>query len=182
MSERRRIILIVATAAFWFTAMSNAQDSPSLGDLARQQRSQKASAGAEDATAPKVITNEEIPVDTTPQTVVDASSARHSATSASSNGMKQSGEHWRSQIQAQKSQIASLQKQMDQLNQSVRFASHPCNGPRCVEWNERQRQKQQEVERMQAELDRRKKSLEEMQETARKQGYGNSVYEPDIAK
>ena len=31
---------------------------------------------------------------------------------------------------------------------------------------------------MQAQLDGQKKRLEEMQESARKQGYGNSVYDP----
>jgi hypothetical protein len=31
---------------------------------------------------------------------------------------------------------------------------------------------------MQAELEQQKKKLEDMQETARKQGYGNAVYEP----
>jgi len=97
---------------------------------------------------------------------------------APANATKQSAERWKSQIQAQKAQIASLQKQIDSLNQSVHFANHECAGPRCVQWNERQREKQQQAERMQARLDGQKRHLEEMQESVRKQGYGNSVYDP----
>jgi predicted ribosome quality control (RQC) complex YloA/Tae2 family protein len=47
-----------------------------------------------------------------------------------------------------------------------------------VGWNERQREKQQRVERMQAQLQEQKRRLEEMQDSARKQGYGSSVYDP----
>ena len=182
MARTYKLILVLAAAISLLATIAKSQDSPSLGDLARQQRLQKASAGVKDANAPKVITNEEILQNAIAQPSVDSSSGDHRSMPASSNGMKQSGERWKSQIEAQKSQIANLQKQMDQLNQSIRFASHPCTGPRCVEWNERQREKQQQVERMQADLSVRKKSLEEMQESARKQGYGNSVYEPDTTK
>jgi chaperonin cofactor prefoldin len=178
MRARCKLVLAAATAVSLFTIIANAQDPPSLGDLARQQRSQKASSEAKDASTPKVITNEEIPERAAPQPAVDTSSSEHAHMPASSNGIKQSSEHWKAQIQTLKSQIASLQKQIDQVNQSVHFASHECAGPRCVEWNERQREKQQRVERMQAQLEGQKKHLEEMQESARKQGYGNSVYDP----
>jgi DNA repair exonuclease SbcCD ATPase subunit len=182
MTRTYKLILVLASAVSLPATIANAQDSPTLGDLARQQRSQKASAGATDVNSPKIITNEGIPENATPQPAANPSSSQHGTLPQSSNGMKQSAEHWKSQIEAQKNQIASLQKQMDQLNQSVRFVSHPCEGPRCVEWNQRQREKQQRIERMQAELDTRKKNLGEMQESARKQGYGNSVYEPDTTK
>jgi hypothetical protein len=182
MARTYKFILVLAAAISFLATIAKSQDSPSLGDLARQQRLQKASAGVKDADASKVITNEEIHQNAIAQPAADSSSVDHRSMPASSNGMKQSGEQWKSQIEAQKSQIATLQKQMDQLNQSIRFASHPCAGPRCVEWNEHQREKQQQVERMQADLNGRKKSLEEMQESARKQGYGNSVYEPDTTK
>jgi molecular chaperone GrpE (heat shock protein) len=49
----------------------------------------------------------------------------------------------------------------------------------CVQYNEHQVEKQDEVQRMQAELEQQKKRLEDMQEAARKQGYGNSVWEPN---
>jgi uncharacterized coiled-coil protein SlyX len=47
-----------------------------------------------------------------------------------------------------------------------------------VQYNQRQVQKQDEVQRMQKQLDEQKKKLEEMQESARKAGLGSSVYEP----
>jgi len=39
-------------------------------------------------------------------------------------------------------------------------------------------QKQQQVDRMQQELKQQQKQLEDMQETARQQGYGSSVGDP----
>jgi len=182
MGTRCKLVFVLGAAVSLFAGTAYAQDSPSLGDLARQQRKQKEQAEitpGKDAAAPRVITNEEIPeqAETTP-TPPAAAGERGSSMPASSTGAKQSAEKWKSQIQAQKGQIASLQKQIDTVNQSIHFASHTCAGPRCVQWNERQREKQQQVERMQAQLDGQKKHLEEMQESARKQGYGNSVYEP----
>jgi uncharacterized coiled-coil protein SlyX len=47
-----------------------------------------------------------------------------------------------------------------------------------VQWNERQKQKQQEVERMRSQLETQKKRLQSMQESARQQGYGGTVYDP----
>jgi peptidoglycan hydrolase CwlO-like protein len=78
---------------------------------------------------------------------------------------------------AQKNQVASLQGQIDELSESIRFAPANCVA-NCVGWNERQREKQQRVERMQAQLEDMKKRLDETQEAARKQGYGSSVYDP----
>jgi predicted ribosome quality control (RQC) complex YloA/Tae2 family protein len=39
-------------------------------------------------------------------------------------------------------------------------------------------QKENRVEVMKAQLEEQQKRLEDMQEAARKQGYGNSVYDP----
>jgi len=182
MGTRCKLIFVLGAAVSLFAGTAYAQDSPSLGDVARQQRQQKEQSETttgKGAAAPRVITNEEIPehAASTP-TPPEEGGGRGNSMPASSTGAKQSAERWKSQIQAQKTQIASLQKQIDQVNQSIRFASHTCAGPRCVQWNERQREKQQQVERMQAQLDGQKKRLDEMQESARKQGYGNSVYDP----
>jgi hypothetical protein len=43
---------------------------------------------------------------------------------------------------------------------------------------ERQREKEQQLESMQTRLVEQQKRLEELQEAARKQGFGSSVYEP----
>jgi hypothetical protein len=158
-----------------------AQDSPSLGDLARQQRQQREqskTAPGKDAKASKVITNEEIPEHAGPAPAPFAGGHEHpTSMPVPSNGPKQSDEHWKSQILSQKNQIATLQRQVDEISESIRFAPANCVA-NCVGWNERQREKQQRVQRMQAQLDEEKRRLEEMQDAARKQGYGSSVYDP----
>jgi DNA repair exonuclease SbcCD ATPase subunit len=177
-----RILLVCVAAISLSAATANAQDEPSLGDLARQQRQQKQQAKAapgKDAKSAKVITNEELPAHAaTPSTSTSAtSSGGPTSPPDSASAPKVPAEQWKSQILSQKNQIASLQSQIDQLNESIRFAPANCV-ENCASWNERQKEKQQQVERMQAQLEEQKKRLDEMQESARRQGYGSSVYDP----
>jgi predicted RNase H-like nuclease (RuvC/YqgF family) len=141
-----------------------------LGDVARQQR-QKQQAKKSQA-APKVVTNEDIPEH--PQDPSDQ--AAPDAPPAHAPGSK-SAERWKAEIQAQKQTVATLQGQIDKLNSSVHFveANRYWNG---AQYNQRQEQKQEQVERMKAQLAEQQKRLDEMQEGARKDGYGNAVYEP----
>ncbi len=183
MSTRYELILVLAAAVSLIAGTARGQDSPSLGDLARQQRQQKEqskTAPGKDAKASKVITNEEIPerTGTGPATSPGArGQASQNSMPAPSNGAKQPPEQVKSQILTQKSKIATLQGQVDELNESVRFAPANCV-ENCVGWNERQREKQQRAERMQAQLEEEKRRLEDMQDSARKQGYGSSIYDP----
>jgi chromosome segregation ATPase len=172
-----RILFALAATMPLLAAPARSQDSPSLGDVARQQRKQSKATPGKDAKPSKVITNEEIPEHDASDAAHTSSGVESSSSTVSADGAKQPAEHWKSQIQSEKGQIASLQKQIAQLNESIRFAPANCVG-RCVEWNERQREKLQQVERMQTQLDAQKKHLDEMQESARKQGYGSSVYDP----
>jgi hypothetical protein len=174
-----RLILILSAVMASF-AVVWAQDSPSLGDLARQQRQQKEQSKAtpdKDAKTSKVITNEELPSHTEPQSVHVASKGSHDALPAVQDEPKQSAEHWKAQIIAQKNQIATFQRQVDELSESIRFAPANCVA-NCVGWNERQREKQQRAESMQSQLDEEKRRLEDLQDSARRQGYGSSVYDP----
>jgi len=173
---------ILAAAFALFAAAAFAQDSPSLGDLARQQRQQKEQSKeqSKDAKPAKVITNADLPERSAPApsaAVVSGSGAERNSTPSVAEGAKGAGEHWRSDILAQKHQIDSLQRQVDELSESVRFAPANCASG-CVGWNERQREKQQRVERMQAQLEEEKRRLDEMQDSARKQGFGSSIYDP----
>jgi hypothetical protein len=180
MSTRYELILVLAAAVSLIAGTASGQDSPSLGDLARQQRQQKEqakSAPGKDAKASKVITNEEIPERTGPATPAAGGQASQNSMPVPSNGAKQAAEQVKSQILTQKSKIATLQGQVDELNESVRFAPANCV-ENCVGWNERQREKQQRAERMQAQLEEEKRRLEDMQDSARKQGYGSSIYDP----
>jgi hypothetical protein len=168
---------VVFAAASLFVAMAHAQDQPSLGDLARQQRQQKEQS-AKDAKASKVITNADLPEHSAPPPSSATRGDSHSASMpAPYEGPKQPAEHWQSLIVAQKNQINSLQRQVDEIGESIRFAPANC-AANCVGWNERQREKQQRVERMQAQLEEEKRRLDALQDSARKQGYGSSVYDP----
>jgi len=181
MNMRGRLYRGLTTGVFLMGASANAQDSQSLGEVARQQRQQKeqsANVQGQNAVASRVVTNEEIPEHTRDET---ASAVRKDKSGVSrilaSKTAKQPAEYWQSRIRVQKGQIASLQRRIDEINGSIRFSSINC-GANCVLRNERQKSKQQQVEQKQGELDQQKKRLEEMQEAARKQGYGSSVYDP----
>jgi hypothetical protein len=174
---RRRLLLPTLTAAAIALAaiIAFAQDSPSLGDVARQQRQQKEITD-KNGKPVKVITNEQIPehpVAALRQTRAEEPAGPH----YDDNADKASAEHWKSQILSQKNQVANLQREIDGLNESIRFAPANCV-ENCVGWNERQREKQLRVDRMQAQLDEQKKRLDEMQDSARRQGFGSSVYDP----
>lgn len=187
-----RIVLPLLPAALFVAALYG-QDSPSLGDAARQARQQKqqqqkdqgkdpqtkAAAGAKTA---KVVTNDEIPAHIVP-VVHPAGSGEASAGHAesygqpSSSGAKLPAEQWKTQILSLKNAIAALQSDIARLNDSIHFAPANCVA-NCVQWNERQQQKQQQVEVMKSQLEDQQKKLEDMQDTARQQGYGSSVYDP----
>jgi hypothetical protein len=192
--KRSKALLLFAALAFAFVAFGHGQDEPSLGDAARQSRQQKnkdqqvkdaqsKDAKGKDAATktPKIITNDEIPSHLKPATISrkldDQAEEGNYEPPSDSADEKVAGDEWRSKIEAQKSTISSMESEIDKLNDSIHFAPANC-GANCVQWNERQREKQQQVERIQAQLEDMKKQLEDMQESARKQGYGSSVYDP----
>jgi hypothetical protein len=167
------------------------QDAPPLGDAARQARQQKQQKDvqskenqgkeAQPPKAAKVITNDEIPGHLSPALPHSADGGGRtqpvSYMPSASDRSKTPPEQWQSMILAQKNAISSMQNQIEKLNDSIHFASGSCVA-NCVQWNQRQREKQVQVEQMQAQLEDQKKRLEDMQESARRQGYGNSVYDP----
>jgi peptidoglycan hydrolase CwlO-like protein len=182
MQMRRRISVVISAALFLLTAPAFAQDSdsPSLGDLARQQREQHAkTTQAKDGKTPKVFTNADLPThsDGSAPAAPAASDMGKAPLPVPPGGLAQGSEQMRSEIQAQKSQIAELQRQIDEVNGSIRFAPGNCVRG-CEKWNEHQQEKQQQVEQMQTQLEEQKRHLDEMQESARKQGFGSSVYDP----
>jgi hypothetical protein len=166
---------IIAGAA----SLAYGQDGQSLGDIARQARQQKQQKDAPEAQPPKaarVITDDETasqdgqPAQTSTS---DHPTQRSSNSTASAGGKKLSAEEWKARIGAQKNLINSTQDRIDKLKASIHFSSYG-----NVRWNQRQIEKQQQVERLEAQLNDQKKRLEEMQDTAKRQGYGNSVYDP----
>jgi len=168
-----------------------AQDQPSLGDVARQARQQKqqnkdpqkkdAEAKPSPATKPaRVITEEELPehpVSDGASSPADEKDQAGSDSASAAPQAKLSADEWRSRILSQKNAVNGLQSNIDDLEKSIQFAPGNCVSG-CVEWNQHQKEKQQEVERMKGQLETAKKQLEDMQDAARQQGYGSSVYEP----
>jgi hypothetical protein len=149
----------------------------SLGDVARQQKQNSAQTNP----APKkVITEDDLPTQETISTgssdskVTDASKEEKQGDSTADK--LKSADEFKAAIQAQKQNVDLLQKQVDDTKASVHFveANRYSNG---VEHNERQIRKQKEADRLQKQLDEEKSRLQEMQEQARKAGFGSSVYE-----
>ena len=126
----------------------------------------------------KVLTNEDLPAGEESSSTTSVTTDEHeTAPGSPASNDTHAGEEWKAKIEAQKSSVTSLQSQIDQLNSSIHFARGNCVA-NCVQYNERQVKKQDEVQRMQKQLDEQKKQLEDMQESARKAGLGSSVYEP----
>ncbi len=183
---------------------SGAQDPPppaptlSLGEIARQVKLKKQQREAQlkakeaathdtqasDATpTPPAKTAHLVTNDDTPEHATVTPVSTHPASSAPADSQADSGDHqakaanWKSQILNQKNAIAALQQDIKSLADSIHFAGANCVA-NCAEWNERQQQKQQEVDSMKTQLEEQQKALEEMQEAARKEGFGSSVYDP----
>jgi hypothetical protein len=171
MRQAHKIVAVIGVVVFMFAASYG----QSLGDVAREQRQKQ----AKDAHAtPKVVTNEDLPEREEPVSTTSVSTDEHDTSPAEpASNDTHAGEQWKAKIAAQKSSVASLQSQIDKLNSSIHFAGPNCVA-NCVQYNERQIHKQDEVQRMQKQLDEQKRKLEDMQESARKAGLGSSVYEP----
>ncbi len=202
----RKLVLLLTAHAFLCTLVLQAQDqdSPSLGDVARQSRAQKQQkdAQAKDATAKDpskpsqsaaastkpvsatkashVITNEELPEHAGQAAATQARSTASTSPDAdlSANGRQQQAEAFKSNIQGQKRVVSQLQSEISSLSASIQYAGGNCVA-NCVEWNERQQQKQQQVDRMKSQLEDAQHRLDEMQESARRQGFGGSVSDPE---
>jgi hypothetical protein len=188
-------VLITLSATFFlfgvFVGPGHGQDSSqSLGDAARQARLKKqqqeaaangpqakvADGDAVPVKAAKVITNDEIPSHIRPTST--APNSQRSVTYAPpSSGSAGAADAMKQQFLSAKSRIASMETEITRASESVRFASGNCVA-NCVQHNERQLQKQQQVESMKAQLEEQKRQLEQQQEAARRQGYGSSVYDP----
>jgi hypothetical protein len=161
-------------------ALARGQDSQSLGDAARQARQQKLPSQASSSQAATqnpsktrhVITNEEIPE----QAEAPSASSHSRDSSVNATAAKRAPEYLKAQILRAKNSIALLQRNIDALNNSIHFAD--ANYENHVQWNERQREKQRQVDLMKSQLTDLQKRLEEIQEAARRQGYGSSVYDP----
>lgn len=145
----------------------------SLGDVARAERLKRQNQNPQ--TAPKVITNEDLSKHSADEDE-PAANAHYDDPPSLPLGSKPA-EQWKADIADQRNTVSSLQSQIDTLNRTIHFANGGCVY-HCVEHNENQLKKQDEVQRLQGQLDQAKTKLDEMQDQAQREGFGNSVYEP----
>jgi len=129
--------------------------------------------------ASHVITNDELPAHAVAGVKPPTSAttrAEHAPDPAF--GGKMSADDVKQAIQEQKDGIAALEAQIKEVNDSIHFTGSGCV-ENCAQWNEAQQQKQRQVEDMRSVLENAKQGLEQMQDYARKMGYGSSVYDPE---
>lgn len=195
----RKLIVLFAAQVFVCALVVQAQDqdSPSLGDVARQSRSQKqqkeaqakdpAKSGQATDAASKpasksshVITNDELPAHaTSAMTMQEKSKASDPADAIpAGNNRDEMAQEFKSRIQDQQSEIAQLKSQISSVSDSIHYVGGECVA-NCAQWNERQQQKQQEVERLKSQLDDAQHRLDELQDAAHKQGFGSSISDPE---
>jgi len=185
-ASRLRVIVLVPAVVLVLAAasLSQSSDNPTLGDLARKQRQKQQGKDAK-GSPKKVVTNEDLPEH--PEATPDSSGSRnssdvnrsHDAVSAApaAGDVMQTGEQWKAAIQQQKNAVAYLKSHIDKLQDSIHFveANRYRNG---VEYNKVQAEKQKEAQRLQGQWDEAQKNLEQIQESARKAGFGSSVWDP----
>jgi len=177
MRELGRILLLLAGVGL-SSLVAFSQDGQSLGDLARQTRQKQKDAPATPSPKPSLAISDDQPPKQDGERAQPASADPHQpGNSSPAKGGKLSAEQWKARILALKSLISSMQGEIDRINASIRYAPPNCVSG-CAQRNERQVEKQQKVEQLRSQLDGHKKRLEEMQDSARRQGYGTAVYDP----
>jgi hypothetical protein len=203
---QRKIVMILAGVLCGVALSACAQDdTPSLGDVARQSRQQRqqqkdtqpkaaetrtnkevqnqvpdATAKVTAPTERKVITNDEIPSHIGPTATYQPGQLQtwaHPGNDHQDGSEKPSAEAVTAQFRAMKDSLASLETTIADASESIQYAGGNCV-TNCVQWNEQQKRKQDQIDALKAQLAEGRQQLEQMQEAARKQGYGSAVYDP----
>ena len=155
----------------------------SLGDIARQQREKNKQPAT---TTNKVLTNEDL--STPGQADGAASDEAHNKknprqkTSARTEQSKEdeepSAEELKAAIQDKKAAIAETQDEIAKLQSTINYVENNRNiYTNAPEYNEAQKRKEQEVNRLRGILQQQQDELKELQQTARKAGYGSALYD-----
>jgi hypothetical protein len=128
--------------------------------------------------AKKVVTNDEIPEHIGPtRTLPNSQTPAPTYPQPNYGDGKLPADYLKNQIQAQKDSISYLQSEITSLADALKNGGGNCIS-NCVQSNMRQQQREQQLEMMKNQLVQQQKNLEEVQEMARKQGFGSSVYDP----
>ena len=152
----------------------------SLGDVARQNHQTK-----QDQSAPAVITNDDLPseglADEGAQPLHrnarndSGQLARAELQRAAKNDS--AAQSWRTRILNQKSSIDSLQAHIQNVKASIRVPLDS-SGYYAAQANQRTQAKVEEIQDLQQKLQVENQKLQDLQEAARKAGFGSAVYEP----
>lgn len=164
------------------TMFAQSQSGDALGDVARANRS-KQDAQQSTGTSPKVITNQDLPVD--PSEGSDESQSQPKAKASGAKKLDRNAdqrlsnrliaeqrttEQWKARIQDQEDRIADLQARIDRVNGSIRTAvgtaqyDTPASRTHAIQI--------ERLANLQQTLDEQKRKLEQMQDAARRAGAG----------
>ena len=148
----------------------------SLGELAREQRQKQNDKPT--VTPHKVITDDDIPAHTEgSKETKDATAKTSPDDSDAPINTEGNGDQLKAKCLAIKQEIKDYQAQLDKLRASSKFveANRYVNG---AQYNQHQLAKQQEADRMEKRLEQMKQKFADLQERARKAGFGSAVYDP----
>jgi predicted RNase H-like nuclease (RuvC/YqgF family) len=147
----------------------------SLGEVARQARDKEK---FKSKVSKKLITNEDIPEspELSPAQSETAAKTDRAAPSTDAPAERSAGQ-WRFMILKQKDAIETLQARINKLSNSIHFVTAN-ETSRAFEYNQYQVKKQQEMKNLQNRLEDEYKKLDTLQNDARKEGMGTSVYDP----
>ena len=190
-----RILTLFAAGVCACALTAFAQDAPPLGDVVRQSRVEKqqpaqnnstpapASRNSSDETTPQssaqpkashVITNEDLPEHNTATPA--PSPNRGNLHPVVVHETRRPAEYWKAQALQLKNSIAQVQRHIDTLTDSLHAVL--TNSTDEPVWNYREKERQRQINDLQAQLTELRRRLEDTQEAARRQGYGSSVYDP----
>lgn len=191
-----RLLILFAASVSVCAMTASAQESPPLGNVARQSRVEKqqpaqsnstpalASNSSSDGTTPQsdappktphVITNDDLPERNTAPAPATAQPNRANRP-AVVHEIKRPAEYWKAQALQLKNSIAQVQRHIDTLTDSLHAVL--TNSTDEPVWNYREKERQRQITDLQAQLSDLRRRLEDTQEAARRQGYGSSVYDP----
>ena len=191
-----RLLTLFAAGVYLCALTAFAQDAPPLGDVVRQSRVEKqqpaqnnptpapATRSSSDEATPQnnaqpktshVITNEDLPEHEAP-TAPAPSPNRGNLHPAVVHEVKRPAEYWKAQALQLKNSIAQVQRRIDTLTDSLHAVL--TNSTDEPVWNYREKERQRQINDLQAQLTDLRRRLEDTQEAARRQGYGSSVYDP----
>ena len=195
----QRVFFGVLVIALSMNAAAFGQSGQSLGDIARANR-EKQEADEAAGKMPRVITNKDLPTDSTgipdpqssePMTTVSGvtrfddrfSDRRYNdrvfndrVFNDQRSADERAGTEWRARIQAQQNRIADLQARIDQMNAWIHSAGGSVQSEGA--YNRAQAFQMQRLAQMQSVLDQQRRTLYMMQDAARRAGMHTQVYDP----